>query len=701
MGLPQQQHDEQESSVVRLAKEKASQAIQKQGRKLLKSAGKKIAKLAVKAIANAIALLTKMIIGFLGSIGLPALGVILGIILVVIVFMMASSWIYGGDGANLTGPDKEIQQYILDKSHATVDMSRPEQRKFRVPEKLIASVIQIDSMLKGNEDHKQLINKMATALKPNIDYEDYNEWKETHTTVCRDGVCGETKVVKEDNWKSKITFAKYWDGNTDYTYTPYITPWETKVNIDYETEKYTVTEEYVDTIKQSDTKYIIKPVEKKVTEEYIEWSIEPKYSGGEEICCIYKPVKKTREVTKIVYEKVPVEIINEIPVVKTREVEKERIIEVKTTIKTRYQRFDVAENAITDYSKFDEIMNGMKMGIKDKKLIEALYASAGGQVTYTEWLGSIGGFTGNSGFNGTVIPGAGVPTQFMQYYLDAEKKYGVSWYVLCAVHFVETGFSTHPTMTSSVGAIGHMQFMPATWAGWKYNIGGGLVSSSLDITNLSVIASGGGYGRDGDGDGKADPWNVADSIHTAAYYLAKNGYASDARKAIWQYNHANWYVDKVLANAEKFRAEAVYNPADGEMPQITTGAFMRPAMGEITSGFGARWGKFHDGVDIAKPGTVPVVAAADGEVVRSYLSSSYGNCVIIRHNLNGQQFESLYAHLQNRAVQTGATVTKGQFIGNMGSTGDSTGQHLHFELHKGSWNISKSDKVNPVLYIQF
>ncbi|MCM3443616.1 MULTISPECIES: M23 family metallopeptidase [Metabacillus] len=218
---------------------------------------------------------------------------------------------------------------------------------------------------------------------------------------------------------------------------------------------------------------------------------------------------------------------------------------------------------------------------------------------------------------------------------------------------------------------------------------------------MSVIASGSGYGRDGDGDGKADPWNVVDAIHTAAYYLSKNGYATDKRKAIWHYNHADWYVDKVLQNAEKFRAEAVYKPSEGDMPEITDGDFMRPAEGEVTSGYGPRWGKFHGGVDIAKAGTVPVVSTADGVVVKSYVSTTYGNCIIIRHNINGQQYETLYAHLSSRAVQNGAQVQKGQFIGNMGNTGKSTGQHLHFEVHKGSWNGSKSNRVNPVLYVQF
>lgn len=70
---------------------------------------------------------------------------------------------------------------------------------------------------------------------------------------------------------------------------------------------------------------------------------------------------------------------------------------------------------------------------------------------------------------------------------------------------------------------------------------------------MNVIKRGNGYGTDGDGDGKADPFNLADSIESAAKYLAKNGYATNPAKAIWHYNHAAWYVDKVLAEAQKIK----------------------------------------------------------------------------------------------------------------------------------------------------
>ncbi|GAA3327723.1 hypothetical protein GCM10020331_068810 [Ectobacillus funiculus] len=132
---------------------------------------------------------------------------------------------------------------------------------------------------------------------------------------------------------------------------------------------------------------------------------------------------------------------------------------------------------------------------------------------------------------------------------------------------------------------------------------------------------------------------------------------------------------------------------------VNQGGFIKPAAGAFTSGFGGRWGKLHAGVDIAASGTVPVVAAADGVVIRAYASSSYGNVVFISHRINGQTYTTVYAHLSSYSVGTGQTVKQGQQIGIMGNTGDSQGQHLHFELHVGEWNLAKSNAVNPVPYL--
>jgi peptidoglycan hydrolase CwlO-like protein len=141
------------------------------------------------------------------------------------------------------------------------------------------------------------------------------------------------------------------------------------------------------------------------------------------------------------------------------------------------------------------------------------------------------------------------------------------------------------------------------------------------------------------------------------------------------------------------------------LPPVSSGMFTRPAEGFISSGFGAREGTysgFHYGVDIANPGSnVPIVAAADGVVSRSYLSSSYGNCVFITHDINGKIYTTVYAHMSARLVGNGAVVHKGQQIGIMGSTGESTGQHLHFELYPGPWIPSHATAVDPTHYINF
>ncbi|WP_050616448.1 murein hydrolase activator EnvC family protein [Bacillus testis] len=137
-------------------------------------------------------------------------------------------------------------------------------------------------------------------------------------------------------------------------------------------------------------------------------------------------------------------------------------------------------------------------------------------------------------------------------------------------------------------------------------------------------------------------------------------------------------------------------PSTSSTPGISAGAFTRPAVGVLSSGFGGRWGATHFGVDIANPVSVPIVAAADGVVARSYYSSSYGNAVFISHSINGKLYTTVYAHMNSRNVSTGQTVSKGQQIGMMGNTGQSTGQHLHFELHEGPWTPSKSGAINPI-----
>ncbi|MFP7734142.1 murein hydrolase activator EnvC family protein [Priestia aryabhattai] len=140
-----------------------------------------------------------------------------------------------------------------------------------------------------------------------------------------------------------------------------------------------------------------------------------------------------------------------------------------------------------------------------------------------------------------------------------------------------------------------------------------------------------------------------------------------------------------------------------EIPTVTSGSFMRPAKGPVTSHFGYRetFGRGHYGIDIGKRGeSVPIVAAASGKVIRAYQSSSFGNAVFIRHNVDGQTWVTVYAHLESYSVSSGQSINKGQQLGYIGNTGHSFGAHLHFELHKGDWK-GKSSAVNPESYIKF
>lgn len=166
--------------------------------------------------------------------------------------------------------------------------------------------------------------------------------------------------------------------------------------------------------------------------------------------------------------------------------------------------------------------------------------------------------------------------------------------------------------------------------------------------------------------------------------------------------HLQQLIEKQKEEARRRTSQQSGNSSGSNLPPVTSGAFMRPANGPVTSEFGPRWGEYHYGIDIGKRGAnVPVVAVADGYVFRSYYSSSYGNVVFVSHVIDGQVFTSVYAHLESRLVGEGQVVSKGQMLGYMGNTGRSTGPHLHFELHKGPWTPSKSNAVNPRNYINF
>lgn len=123
-----------------------------------------------------------------------------------------------------------------------------------------------------------------------------------------------------------------------------------------------------------------------------------------------------------------------------------------------------------------------------------------------------------------------------------------------------------------------------------------------------------------------------------------------------------------------------------------TGDFVWPAVGGyISSKMGERWGRQHQGIDIARPTNRDILASDGGVVTIATAHSTYGNYIKIDHQ-NG--YETIYAHLSAFKVRVGEKVGRGQRIGTMGSTGRSTGMHLHFEVYKNG------RVQNPLNYIQ-
>ena len=128
------------------------------------------------------------------------------------------------------------------------------------------------------------------------------------------------------------------------------------------------------------------------------------------------------------------------------------------------------------------------------------------------------------------------------------------------------------------------------------------------------------------------------------------------------------------------------------IPSRGDGSFVWPASGGyISSHVGYRWGRMHKGIDIARPNNRTIKAADNGVVVSAGYEGGFGNKIVINHQ-NG--FTTVYAHLASIDVRVGQVVSKGSNIGVMGSTGDSTGVHLHFEIHKNG-NIE-----NPLNYVR-
>jgi hypothetical protein len=235
-----------------------------------------------------------------------------------------------------------------------------------------------------------------------------------------------------------------------------------------------------------------------------------------------------------------------------------------------------------------------------------------------------------------------IPPFLLSIYQAAGIEYGVRWEVLAAINEIETDYGRNLNV-SSAGAVGWMQFMPSSWKT---------------------------YGVDANDDGRKDPYNPVDAVFAAARYLKAAGAATDLRKAIFAYNHADWYVDSVILRARLISGL----PADfvGSLTGLTQGRFPVYAKAtyaddisekasalRVAKGDNAALPVDSDGdrrsINIYAKSGAPVIAVQDGRIVDMGTSDRLGTFLKLR-DAYGNTYT--YAHLGSLARQIPVPKTK-------------------------------------------
>ena len=177
------------------------------------------------------------------------------------------------------------------------------------------------------------------------------------------------------------------------------------------------------------------------------------------------------------------------------------------------------------------------------------------------FIALVGGLVGARSSEPSPAAVADIPAEFLAGYQRAGERYGIDWAVLAAIGKVECDHGRNPSpgcnppgTVNVAGATGPMQFLGSTWRADTPPMAVPAVGSPTSSTSA-------GYAADGDGDGFADVWNPADAIAGAARLLRANGAPTDYSRAIFAYNHADWYVREVLALAESYRVASSTEPA--------------------------------------------------------------------------------------------------------------------------------------------
>jgi hypothetical protein len=253
-------------------------------------------------------------------------------------------------------------------------------------------------------------------------------------------------------------------------------------------------------------------------------------------------------------------------------------------------------------------------------------------------LGSLGQVIGNGD-----LP----PSDLIPIYKAAGRRYHLPWQVLAAINGIETNYGRNLSV-SSAGAIGWMQFMPATWSEYAVSVGG---------------------------HGKPSPYDPRAAIFAAAHLLAANGGARHLRQAIFAYNHASWYVSAVL-----WREQLITDWAAKDQRTSSLGYAL-----PLTRKYMRQLGRTDEGVDIeTAPDGAAVYSIAAG-VVTAVASDPTGfgpDYPVVRVTggpLAGHYI--YYGHVAASLVHVGQHVAAGQPIAVMGHTGDAASLgHGHIEI---------------------
>ena len=263
-----------------------------------------------------------------------------------------------------------------------------------------------------------------------------------------------------------------------------------------------------------------------------------------------------------------------------------------------------------------------------------------------------------------------IPPRLLPIYLAAQQRYGVPWNVLAAINSVETDFGRNLSV-SSAGAIGWMQFMPGTWAE---------------------------YATDGNGDGQKDPYDPADAIPAAAKLLKAAGADRDLHDAIFAYNRAEWYVQKVLVLARSY--------AKGNFTPVASGSLGADAPATDTASDTASYPLAQRGpviatpsdhrqralgnwqsdnaIDIAVANGTAVLAVDDGTVIKTGGSPPTHSAAVVGGfsvTLRTATNEVFYTHMVRTLVKPGERIRAGEKIGLSGYANNV--EHLHIAVQNG------------------